>query len=150
MQFYFLLQNYVPPLPPLPPKKLKFLPPPLQQRLLKFLTPPCPKLERGACPESSVKTKSLNTKRYPAGLSPGIICQASAFLRKMSQNCCTHQVWTVPPSPEPLWVTLWMGKNPTQQPNIYSFPLSEKFPLIDLNFLLSKVSFLPYQTAIFK
>ena len=44
----------------------------------------------------------------------------------MSQNCCTHQVWTVPPSPDPLWVTLGMGENLTQQPKIYSFPPSEK------------------------
>ena len=29
------------------------------------------------------------------------------------------------PSPEPLWVTLVMGKNHTQQPKIYSFPPSE-------------------------
>ena len=50
-----------------------------------------PKLEGGACPESSIKTKSLNTKPCPAGLSPSIICQeASPFLPKMSQNCCTH------------------------------------------------------------
>ena len=32
------------------------------------------------------------------------------------------------PFPEPLWVTLEMGKNPTQQLKIYSFPPSEKFP----------------------
>ena len=68
----------------------------------------------------------------------------------MSQNCCTHQVWTVPPSPEPLWETLGMGKNPTQQPKIHSFPPLEKSPLIDLNLSQSKVSFLPHQTAIFK
>ena len=72
------------------------------------------------------------------------------FLPKMSQNCYTHQVWTVPPSLEPLWETLGMGKNPTQQPKIYSFPPSEKSPLIDLNLSLSKVLFLPHQTAIFK
>ena len=53
------------------------------------------------------------------------------------------------PSPEPLWVTLGMGKNPTQQPKIYSFPPSEKSPLIGFNLSLSKVSFLPHQTAIF-
>ena len=51
--------------------------------------------------KSSIKTKSLNTKPCPAGLSPRIICQASPFLPKMSQNCCTHQVWAVPPSPYP-------------------------------------------------
>ena len=89
----------------------------------------------GACPESSIKTKSLNPKPCPAGLFPRIICQPSPFLPKMSQNCCTHKVWTVLPSPEPLWVTLGMEKNPTQQPKIYSFPPSEKSPLIDLNLL---------------
>ena len=98
--------------------------------------------------KSSIKTKSFHTKPCPAALSPRIICQACPFLAKMSQSCCTHQVWTVLPSPEPLWVTLGMGKNPTQQPKIYSFPPSEKSPLIDLNLLLSKVSFFPHQTAI--
>ena len=74
----------------------------------------------------------------PAGLSPRIICHASSFLRKMSQNCSTHQVWTVTPFPEPLWVTVGMRKNPAQQPEIYPFPPSEKCPLIDLNVSLSK------------
>ena len=59
---------------------------------------------------SSIKTKSLNTKPCPAGLSPRIICQPSPFLPNMSQNCCTDQVWTVPPSTELLWVTLGMGE----------------------------------------
>ena len=86
----------------------------------------------------------------PAGLSSRIICHASPFLPKMSQNCCTHQAWTVLPFPEPLWVTLGMGENPTQQPKIYSFPPSEKFPLLGLNLSLSKASFLPHETAIFK
>ena len=56
--------------------------------------PPRPKLEGGggACPESSIKTKSLNTKPCPVGLSPRMMCQASPLLPKMSQNCCTHQV----------------------------------------------------------
>ena len=45
----------------------------------------------------------------------------------MSQNCSTHQVWTVSPFP---WVTLGTRKNPIQQP--------EKSPLIDLNLSLSK------------
>ena len=59
----------------------------------------------------------------------------------MSQNCCTCQVWTAPPSPKPLWEILGMRKNPTQQPKIYSFAPSEKSPLIDLNLSLSKASF---------
>ena len=101
--------------------------------------------------KAKLKLSPLIQKPCPAGLSHGIICQASPFLLKMSQNCCTHQImWTVPASPETLWVTLGMGKNPTQQAKIYSFPQSEKFPLIDLSLLLSKVSFLPYQTAIRK
>ena len=61
----------------------------------------------------------------------------------MPQNCCTHQVWTVSRSPEPVWVTLGMGKNPTQPPKIYSFSPLEKSPLIGLNVSLTKVSFLP-------
>ena len=66
----------------------------------------------------------------PAGSSPRIICQGSPIL-KVSQNCCTNQVRTVPHFPKPLWVTLGMGKNPTQQPKIYSFPRSEESSLID-------------------
>ena len=54
------------------------------------------------------------------------------------------------PFPRTLWVTLGMGKNRTQQPKIYSFPPSEKSPLVDFNLSLSIVSFLPHQTAIFK
>ena len=130
---------------------LKFLSPHPAKTFLK-LTSPSTILEGGggACLKNSIKSKSVNTKPFPAGLSPRIICQASRFLLKMSQNCCTHQVWTVPPFPEPLWLTLGMGKNPNQQPKIYSFRPSEKSPLIDLNLSLSKVSFLPNQTAIFK
>ena len=64
---------------------------PQQRSFLNFLTPPLPQAGGGTCPESSIKTKSLNTEPYPAGLSPSIICQeASPFLPKMSQNCCTH------------------------------------------------------------
>ena len=59
-------------------------------------------------------------------------------------------MWTALPSTEPLWETLGMEKNPTQQPKIYSFPTSEKPLLIDLNLSLSKVSFLPHQTEIFE
>ena len=51
---------------------------------------------------------------------------------------------------EPLWEILGMGKNLTQQPRIYSFLALEKSPLIDLNLSLSKNSFLPFQTAVFK
>ena len=78
------------------------------------------------------------------------MCQVSLFLTKMSKNCCTHQVWTVPLSPEPLWEALGMGENPTQHPKMYSSSPSEKSPLIDLNLSLLKVSFLPHQIAIFK
>ena len=42
-----------------------------------------------------------------------------------------------------------MGKNPTQQPKLYSFSWLEKSPLIGLNLLLLKVSFLPHQIANF-
>ena len=95
--------------------------------------------------KSLIKNKSLNTKPCPAGLPPRIICQPSPFFPKMSQNCCTIQVATVPPSPKPLWETLGMRKNPTEQPKNYSFAPSEKSSLIDLNLSLSKVSFLPHQ-----
>ena len=86
----------------------------------------------------------------PAGLYPRIIRKLSPFLPKMLKNCCIHQVWTVTPSTETLWETLGMKENPTQQPKVYSFPPSKKFPLIDLHLLLSKGSFLPHQKAIFK
>ena len=113
--------------------------------------PPIPSWsEGGACPESSIKTKSLNTKPCPVGLSPRIMCQASPLLPKMSQNCCTHQVWRLPPSPEPLWVTLGMRQNPTQLPKISSFPSSEKSPLIDLNLSMSKLLFLPPSNSNFQ
>ena len=72
--------------------------------------------------KNSIKTKSLNTKLCPAGLSPRIIRQGSHILPKMPQDCCTQQVWTVPPpSSELLWETLGMEKTPTQQLMVYSF-----------------------------
>ena len=76
-------------------------------------------------PDISLLTKNVTKLLHPAGVD------------------CS-------PFPEPLWAILGMGKNPTKQPKIYSFPPSEKSPLIDLNFSLSKVSFLPHQIAIFK
>ena len=99
-------------------------------------------------------TKSLNTKKCPAGLSPRIISQVSPLLPKMSPPlmllCCTHQVWTVPSSPESLWEILGMAENPTQQPKIYSFsPPEKKSPLIDLHLPLSKASFLPSSNSNF-
>ena len=81
--------------------------------------------------KSQSKLKSLNTKYCLAGLSPRIILQVSPFLPKVSKNWCTHQVWTVSPSPEPLLEILGMGKNPLKQPKMYSFLPSETFPLID-------------------
>ena len=66
-----------------------------------------------------------------------IICQASPFLAKMSQNCWTHNVWTVP--------HFWGWGNTGDEEKSYSIPPSEKFRLIDLNLSLSKVLFLPYQ-----
>ena len=80
------------------------------------------------CLITLVGTKSLNTKQCPAGLSLRIIPH---YPRK-------H-----------LWETLGMGKNPTQQPQIYSFSSPEKSPLINLLLLLSKMAFLPHQTVIF-
>ena len=62
------------------------------------------------------------------------------------QNSVQLYLRTVPHYPPkhypPKREILWMGKNPTQQSKIYSFPQPEKFLLI--NFLLqkSKVSFL--------
>ena len=100
--------------------------------------------------KSLIKNKSLHPNQCPSGLSPRIISQVSPFLTKISKNCCTHHVWTVPLSPEPLWETLGMKENPAQHPKMYSFLPSEKSPLTDLNLSLSKVSFLPHQIAIFK
>ena len=63
---------------------LKFLTPPLPHRL-----PPLPQVGGGACPESSMKTKSFTTKVCPVGLFPRIICQeVPPLLPQMSQNCC--------------------------------------------------------------
>ena len=79
-----------------------------------------------------VGTKFLNTKQSPAGLFPRII---------------PH--YPPPLPPKHLWETLGMGKNPAQQPKIYSFPTPEKFALINLLFSLSKMSFPAHQMAIF-
>ena len=77
-------------------------------------------------------TKSLNTKQCPAWLCSRIIYHVSPFVPKMFPPLMllyyTHQVWTVPPSPEPLWKTQGMGKNSTQQPKIYPFPKPERSP----------------------
>ena len=75
-----------------------------------------------------IETKSLNVKQCPSGLSPRIIPH---YPRK-------H-----------LWETLGMGKNPTQQPKIYSFPPPEKFPFINLLLSLSEMLFLSHQIVIF-
>ena len=58
-----------------------------------------------------VQLKVANAKQCPAELSPTII---------------PHY------PPKHLWETLEMGKNPTQQPKIHSFPPSEKSSLINL------------------
>ena len=58
-----------------------------------------------------IRTKSLDTKQCPPGLS-------------------TRSKPHYPP--KHLWEILGMGKNHTQQPNIYSFSPPEKNPLINL------------------
>ena len=71
-----------------------------RQVLKKILPAVCIQLQLWLLWISLNKTKSLNKKQCPAGLSPRIICQVSPFLPKMSQNCCTHQVlWTGSPFP---------------------------------------------------
>ena len=94
---------------------------------------------------SLIKTKSLNTK-----LSSRIIYQnhipGISLLTKNVKNCCTRQVWIVPhPSAEPLWETLGMRGNPTQQPKVYSFPPSEKSPLNPLKSFITSPSSSNYQ-----
>ena len=54
-----------------------------------------------------VGTKSINTKQCAARLSPRIIPHCDTIF---------------------LLETLGMGKNPSQQTNIYSFPSPQKFP----------------------
>ena len=98
--------------------------------------------------ESSIKTKSLNTKACPAGLSPRIICQTSPFLPKMSQNHCTHQVWTVPPFPWTFVGNPGDGEKSHPPAKKLFISLIRKIDLIDLNLSLSKVSFLPHQVII--
>ena len=80
-----------------------------------------------------------NSGYLPGRVSPRITCQVSPFLTKMSKSCFTHQVWTVPHSPESLSEALGMGENPTQHAEMYSSSPSEKFPVIDLKLLLLKV-----------
>ena len=97
--------------------------------------------------KSSIKTKSLNTKPCPVGLSPRIICQASPFLLKMSQNCCTHQVWTAPPSPEPIWEVLGIEKILANSQKLLFSPI-RKIPLNRFTSFAIK-SFISSQTANF-
>ena len=98
-------------------------------------------------------TKSLNKKQCTPGLSPRIIPGYLPFYQNAPffdmLLCCTHQVWNVSPSPKPSWKTIRIGRNPTQKPNIYSFPPPEKSPSIDLHLPLSKVSSLPYKIGNF-
>ena len=75
-----------------------------------------------------IGTISLNTTQFPAELSLRIIPRYP---------------------PKYLWETLGIGENPTQRPKIYSFPPTEKFPLINLLFLLSKVSFRHHEIVTF-
>ena len=119
---------------------------------LKFLTTPPPpaKTYPRAYSQSSIKTNSLKTKPYPAGLSPRIICQVSLFFPKNFPKLLHQPGVDCSPFPGIFMGNLGMGKNPTQQTKIYSFPPSEKSPLIDWNLSPSKVSFLPHQTEIFK
>ena len=77
--------------------------------------------------------KSLNKKQCTPGLSPRIIPGYLPFYQNVlffdMLLCCTHQVWNVSPSPKPSRKTMRIGRNPTQQPKIYSFPTPEKSPL---------------------
>ena len=59
------------------------------------------------------------------------------------------ELYPITHPPKHLWETLGMGKNPTQQPKIYSFTPLEKFALINLLFSLSKMSFPVRQIVIF-
>ena len=114
-----------------------------RQVLKKILPAVCIQLQLWLIWKSLIKTKSLNKKQCPAGLSPRIICQLSPFLTKMSKNCFTQQVWTVSLSPEPWWEVLGIEKNPTHQPKMYSFSQSQKSSLIDLNLSPLKFHFFP-------
>ena len=90
-------------------------------------------------------TKFLNTKQYPAGLSPRIMPQVSPFLQKISPPLMCG----LSPFLQTFMGNHGDGWDPTQQPKIFSFPPAEKPPLLYLHLLLSKVPFLPYQIAIF-
>ena len=105
----------------------------------------CDLLEKTWLKLSLLKQNSFQLDYIPESYARYLVSYS-----KCEKKCYTHKVWTVPPSPEPLCETLGMGENPTQQPKIYWFPPSEKFPLINLNLSLSKVTFLPHQIAIFK
>ena len=79
--------------------------------------------------KSSIKTKSRHTKPCPAELSPRIKCHVSPFLPKMSKNCCTHKVWTVPPFPWTFMGNLGDGeKSYPSAKNLLIFPI-RKIPL---------------------
>ena len=98
--------------------------------------------------KSSIKTKSLNTKPCPAELYPRIICKTSPLLPKLTKLLHPPGMDCFP-FPLTFMGNPGDGENPTQQPKIYSFPPSQKPPLKDLSLLLSKVSFLLHQIAIF-
>ena len=158
--FYFKTMWPYPPHPPskiippanniISPPKLKFLTSPPAKTFLKFLTP-LPQAGGGLhALKAQLKLSPLIQNLIQQDYLPESFARHLPSYQKMSQNCCTHQVWIVPPAPESLWVALGMGKSPTQQPKIYSFLWSEKSSIIDLNISLSKVSFLPHQNAIFK
>ena len=94
--------------------------------------------------KSSIKIKSLNTKPCQPGLFPRIICQASPFLPKISQNRCTHQLWTVPPSPETLWLILGMGEKSYLTAKILLISPIRKVPLNRFKFFsVKKFHFFP-------
>ena len=117
----------------------------------KSLTAACIQLYNYALFEKAqLKLSPLIQNRVQQDYLPESYARHLPSYQKCHKIVAPTRYGLVPPSPEPSWVTLGMGKNPTQQPKIYSFPPSEKSPLIDLNLSLSKVSFLPHQTAIFK
>ena len=100
--------------------------------------------------KSSSKTKSLNTKPCPVGLSRRIICQAFSLLTKnVTKLLCPPGVDCFP------FPKTFMG-NPGDEEK--SYPIAKnllicpirKIPLDRFNLSQSKVSFLPLQTVIFK
>ena len=134
------------------PTKIEISNPPPPSKDFSEIFNPCPQSWReGGVPalKAQLKLCPLIQNRVLQDYLPGSYARHLSSYQKCPKLLHPSDV-DCSLSPEHLWVTLGMRKNSIQQPKIYSFPPSEKSPLIDLNLLLSKVSFLPLSNSNFQ